>query len=103
MDTPDPQFRVFCPKVKRRHLSEFKTKHIPSNVTTGFVGEIFRFVVPNDLQKDESFPIQVSSICTLHFWECLRILSEWNIAQALAGEKTNGLQSPSVCKTTVII
>ena len=69
VDTPDPQFIVTSSKTKRPHLKQFKTHNIKDNVTKGFIGETFNFVIPKDLTPEEKFPIEVNvSIFTFLFF-----------------------------------
>ena len=62
VDTPDPQFRLCCPAIQRPHLRKFKTKTIKKDTTSGFVGEVFRFVVPKSHPVGQSFPIEVKQL-----------------------------------------
>ena len=48
-----------CPQIPQLHLREFKTQNIPENVTEGFVGETYKFVVPKDHPPDAAFNIEV--------------------------------------------
>jgi len=59
---PDPQFRLTCPAMARHHLRQFKTNTIGNDVTDGFVGETFRFVIPKDYPVGKPFPVEVTLI-----------------------------------------
>lgn len=47
--------------MKRLHLKQFKTRNIGDDVTKGFIGQTFKFVVPKDLSSEDKFPIEVST------------------------------------------
>ena len=59
VDTPDPQFTVTCPKIQQPTLRSFKTQNIPNNVTEGEINRTFCFVMPEDINPNDEFPVEV--------------------------------------------